>query len=307
MKFFGSFIFNIFKNINCANSIFINRDDLVRAIKKLKAMGNGFGMIPVGGSYLVQSVPAELNMDHTVVLQLAEVINIEYKNNGLWFKFSFADLYGKTTIHLLQKKGYVTVSEIKDSLKWEKERACHVLVSNTFGKMRDFKHILNAWYVMRLFSGSPAERRAGMVGYSGCRRTTILATCALLWTFFSWCHPWGSESDDAMTRKKLLSYAKNWVEVKLLNKFNTVNRRNRVWHLFHTCMWNSSETNSYPIKAFIFFNDITESFFFIPGFKHISREMHQYPHYLSTHKQHVICLSCRIVVSRLYTHNGSMF
>lgn len=60
-------------------------------------MGNGFGMIPVGGSYLVQSVPAELNMDHTVVLQLAE------------------------------KKGYVTVSEIKESLKWEKERASHVL------------------------------------------------------------------------------------------------------------------------------------------------------------------------------------
>nr|ADO27879.1 vacuolar-sorting protein snf8 [Ictalurus furcatus] len=75
----------------------VSQDDLVRAIKKLKAMGNGFGMIPVGGSYLVQSVPAELNMDHTVVLQLAE------------------------------KKGYVTVSEIKDNLKWEKERACHVL------------------------------------------------------------------------------------------------------------------------------------------------------------------------------------
>uniref|UniRef100_W5KMC9 Vacuolar-sorting protein SNF8 n=1 Tax=Astyanax mexicanus TaxID=7994 RepID=W5KMC9_ASTMX len=50
----------------------VSQDDLVRAIKKLKAMGNGFGMIPVGGSYLVQSVPAELNMDHTVVLQLAE-------------------------------------------------------------------------------------------------------------------------------------------------------------------------------------------------------------------------------------------
>lgn len=51
----------------------LRRDDLMRAIKKLKVMGNGFGMIPVGGSYLVQSVPAELNMDHTVVLQLAEV------------------------------------------------------------------------------------------------------------------------------------------------------------------------------------------------------------------------------------------
>uniref|UniRef100_A0A673Y1T6 Vacuolar-sorting protein SNF8 n=1 Tax=Salmo trutta TaxID=8032 RepID=A0A673Y1T6_SALTR len=50
----------------------VSQGDLVRAIKKLKAMGNGFGMIPVGSSYLVQSVPAELNMDHTVVLQLAE-------------------------------------------------------------------------------------------------------------------------------------------------------------------------------------------------------------------------------------------
>lgn len=48
----------------------------MRAIKKLKVMGSGFGMIPVGGSYLVQSVPAELNMDHTVVLQLAEVKSV---------------------------------------------------------------------------------------------------------------------------------------------------------------------------------------------------------------------------------------
>ena len=59
------------------------RDDLMRAIKKLKVMGNGFGMIPVGGSYLVQSVPAELNMDHTVVLQLAEVRQRSWvKNNS---------------------------------------------------------------------------------------------------------------------------------------------------------------------------------------------------------------------------------
>ncbi|NXN84750.1 SNF8 protein, partial [Bombycilla garrulus] len=73
------------------------RDDLLRAIKKLKVLGNGFGIIPVGGTFLVQSVPAELNMDHTVVLQLAE------------------------------KKGFVTVSEIRDSLKWETERAKQVL------------------------------------------------------------------------------------------------------------------------------------------------------------------------------------
>ncbi|KAM6312030.1 vacuolar-sorting protein SNF8 isoform 1-T1 [Podargus strigoides] len=76
----------------------VSQDDLLRAIKKLKVLGNGFGIIPVGGTYLIQSVPAELNMDHTVVLQLAE------------------------------KKGYVTVSEIRSSLKWETERAKQVLV-----------------------------------------------------------------------------------------------------------------------------------------------------------------------------------
>ncbi|KAM4843545.1 vacuolar-sorting protein SNF8 isoform 2-T2 [Thomomys bottae] len=75
----------------------VSQDDLIRAIKKLKALGTGFGIIPVGGTYLIQSVPAELNMDHTVVLQLAE------------------------------KNGYVTVSEIQASLKWETERARQVL------------------------------------------------------------------------------------------------------------------------------------------------------------------------------------
>ncbi|XP_068068098.1 vacuolar-sorting protein SNF8 isoform X3 [Anomalospiza imberbis] len=75
----------------------VSADDLIRAIKKLKVLGSGFGIIPVGGTFLVQSVPAELNMDHTVVLQLAE------------------------------KKGFVTVSEIRASLKWETERAKQVL------------------------------------------------------------------------------------------------------------------------------------------------------------------------------------
>ncbi|NXT04638.1 SNF8 protein, partial [Prunella fulvescens] len=80
----------------------VSADDLLRAIKKLKVLGSGFGIIPVGGTFLVQSVPAELNMDHTVVLQLAE--------EGI-----------------AGKKGFVTVSEIRDSLKWETERAKQVL------------------------------------------------------------------------------------------------------------------------------------------------------------------------------------
>ena len=44
-----------------------------RAIKKLRVLGSGFAVIPVGGRRLVQSVPGELSMDHTAVLQKAEV------------------------------------------------------------------------------------------------------------------------------------------------------------------------------------------------------------------------------------------
>ena len=49
------------------------RDDLLRAIKKLKILGNGFTVIPVGSTFLIQSVPGELTMDHTSVLQQAQV------------------------------------------------------------------------------------------------------------------------------------------------------------------------------------------------------------------------------------------
>lgn len=52
------------------------RDDLARAIKKLHILGSGFQIIPVGQNRIVQSVPGELNMDHTTVLELSQVNTI---------------------------------------------------------------------------------------------------------------------------------------------------------------------------------------------------------------------------------------
>lgn len=46
--------------------------DLISAIKKLRALGSGFALVPFGSSWLVQSVPGELTMDHTTVIGLAE-------------------------------------------------------------------------------------------------------------------------------------------------------------------------------------------------------------------------------------------
>lgn len=52
----------------------ITNEDLLAAAKKLKIFGNGFSLLPMGrGKYLVQSVPGELSMDHTAVLQQASL------------------------------------------------------------------------------------------------------------------------------------------------------------------------------------------------------------------------------------------
>lgn len=75
----------------------VSEDDLVRAIKKLSILGSGFKVLPLQERQLVQSVPSELNMDHTTVLQTA------------------------------QKTGYTTYSSIISELKWDKERVKHLI------------------------------------------------------------------------------------------------------------------------------------------------------------------------------------
>ncbi|XP_071497073.1 vacuolar-sorting protein SNF8-like [Diadema antillarum] len=78
----------------------VSLDDIVRAIKKLKILGNGFGLHRLDdGRFIVQSVPAELNMDHTSVLNIAE------------------------------GTGCVAVSGLKEKLKWDEDRARMVMVS----------------------------------------------------------------------------------------------------------------------------------------------------------------------------------
>lgn len=48
----------------------ISTDDLLCAAKKLKVLGGGFSIVQVGkGQHMVQSIPGELSMDHTAVIQ----------------------------------------------------------------------------------------------------------------------------------------------------------------------------------------------------------------------------------------------
>lgn len=62
----------------------ITNEDLLAAAKKLRIFGDGFSIVPVGrGKYLVQSVPGELSMDHTAVLQQASLSGNAYISKSL--------------------------------------------------------------------------------------------------------------------------------------------------------------------------------------------------------------------------------
>jgi len=57
---------------NAANQE-ITTEDILVSTKKLKVLGTGFSVIPLGsGRYLLQSVPGELSLDQITVLQRAE-------------------------------------------------------------------------------------------------------------------------------------------------------------------------------------------------------------------------------------------
>lgn len=71
----------------------IQNDDLLRAVDKLKVLGEGFRVISSNNNYIVQSVPSELSADHTNVIQKAS------------------------------DSGYVTVSILMSVFNWEKMRA----------------------------------------------------------------------------------------------------------------------------------------------------------------------------------------
>lgn len=74
----------------------ITNEDLLAAAKKLQIFGNGFSVVPIGrGKYLVQSVPGELSMDHTAVLQQAS-------NSG---------------------NAYISISILQNELKWDRDRS----------------------------------------------------------------------------------------------------------------------------------------------------------------------------------------
>jgi len=70
----------------------ISKDDIERAVDKLKTLGNGFQLLNIGNKKMVQSVPCELSSDHTTALGLA------------------------------QDTAFITPSKLKQQLNWTEDR-----------------------------------------------------------------------------------------------------------------------------------------------------------------------------------------
>lgn len=88
----------------------IESDDLLRAIDKLKVLGEGFRIISCGKNYIVQSVPAELSVDHTNVIQKASGTGF-VTITSLIEDFSWEKLRAQRAIEELIREGLVWVDE----------------------------------------------------------------------------------------------------------------------------------------------------------------------------------------------------
>ncbi|OAL00773.1 EAP30-domain-containing protein [Phaeosphaeriaceae sp. SRC1lsM3a] len=75
----------------------VSDDDVARAVDSLKPLGACFGIMTIGHRQLIRSVPRELNIDQSTVLEAIQVL------------------------------GYVTVSMLQVNLGWERARACAVV------------------------------------------------------------------------------------------------------------------------------------------------------------------------------------
>lgn len=89
----------------------VSQDDILRAIKKLRALGDGFTVIEPAnsrGRVLVQCIPGELSMDHTAVLNSLQTRS-SFTARQLRDEFQWSPDRIQSAIDLMIKEGLVWV------------------------------------------------------------------------------------------------------------------------------------------------------------------------------------------------------
>lgn len=89
----------------------VSRDDLLRAIKKLRALGDGFAVIEPSngqGRVLIQCIPGELSMDHTAILNSLQTRS-SFTAEHLQEQFHWSPERIQTAVDFMVKEGLVWV------------------------------------------------------------------------------------------------------------------------------------------------------------------------------------------------------
>eukprot|EP00953_Heterococcus_sp_UTEX-ZZ885_P005053 3194-Heterococcus_DN1.PRE.4 len=96
---------------------------ITTAAAKLKVLGSGFGLVDVGRTTMVVSVPRELSGDAAAVLQLMLAAVTAYY--GVMHNFSITAVLDS----LAESGGYTSVSAAQAALQWTPDRAKRALTS----------------------------------------------------------------------------------------------------------------------------------------------------------------------------------
>eukprot|EP00030_Apusomonadida_sp_AF-17_P004675 a511698_494.p1 GENE.a511698_494~~a511698_494.p1 ORF type:complete len:262 (+),score=85.63 a511698_494:49-786(+) len=88
----------------------ITEDDIERAIAKLRVLGNGFWILVLGTERLVQSVPVELNVDHSAVLALASE-SAKVSKSGIRAALGWTPDRIDSVLNVLMQEGMVWVDD----------------------------------------------------------------------------------------------------------------------------------------------------------------------------------------------------
>eukprot|EP01130_Rhizamoeba_saxonica_P005449 TRINITY_DN2181_c0_g1_i3.p1 TRINITY_DN2181_c0_g1~~TRINITY_DN2181_c0_g1_i3.p1 ORF type:complete len:212 (+),score=47.16 TRINITY_DN2181_c0_g1_i3:404-1039(+) len=95
----------------------ITTNDIEKAVNKLSVLGNGFKVIAFGAKRMIQSVPTELNNDHTMVITMAQ--DAYFSKSTIMNMLQWDEHRADMVIDHLVKEGIAWVDEqAEETLYW---------------------------------------------------------------------------------------------------------------------------------------------------------------------------------------------
>lgn len=91
----------------------IVRDDVMRAVDKIKVLGSGFRIVRIGRRHMIVSVPMEINQDHEIIMDLAQTSEGMFTKDMLVHGLSWPEERFNRVINALLQDGIVWIDHFE--------------------------------------------------------------------------------------------------------------------------------------------------------------------------------------------------